>query len=69
VVHRMVHDFENHASTIHASSTADTKDGPYANEYMLSLIFTEDGSKVTNIEEFVDSRYSLEFFAELNSTT
>jgi ketosteroid isomerase-like protein len=52
---------------MHASSTADTKIGPYANEYALFLTFTEDGKKVTRFEEFVDSGYSVKVFAELMS--
>ena len=65
VVHRAVHDVGTHTSVIHASSTADTEIGPYANEYMLSLQFTDDGKKVTVFDEFVDSDYSERFFAAL----
>ncbi|KAF3029620.1 hypothetical protein E8E12_000985, partial [Didymella heteroderae] len=46
VVHSAVHDPETHSCVVHASSTVDTEIGQYANEYMLSLEFTEDGKKV-----------------------
>lgn len=50
---------------IHATSTAETDIGPYANEYALILKFTEDGTKVTRFLEMVDSAYSAKFFAAL----
>jgi ketosteroid isomerase-like protein len=39
---------------MHASSTASTKIGRYANEYALFLTFTDDGKKVTRIKDFAD---------------
>jgi hypothetical protein len=50
---------------MHATSTADSDIGPYANEYALILHFTEDGKKVTKFLEFVDSAFSTKFFADL----
>jgi hypothetical protein len=50
---------------MHASSAADTKIGLYTNEYALSLSFTEDGTEITKIDEFVDLVYSAKFFAKL----
>jgi hypothetical protein len=50
---------------IYAVSTAKTKVGQYANEYVLILTFTEDGSKVTHFDQLVDSAYTKEFFANL----
>ena len=61
-----VDDATTHQSIIHATSTAETKVGHYANEYALILTFTEDGKKVAKFEEFVDSAYSLDFFAKLS---
>jgi len=60
-----VHDAAAHTCIIHASSTAETKIGRYANEYALILTFTEDGRKVTRFDEFVDSAYSQRFVAAL----
>jgi hypothetical protein len=69
VVHRELHDAEARRCVIHASSTANTGIGNYANEYALFLEFTDDGKNVVNIEEFVDSAYSTNFFAELQIPT
>ncbi|KAH7087114.1 hypothetical protein FB567DRAFT_602682 [Paraphoma chrysanthemicola] len=64
-VHTTVHDAEQHTCMMHATSTAETDIGPYANEYALVLHFTEDGKKVVRFLEYVDSKYSSEFFAKL----
>jgi ketosteroid isomerase-like protein len=69
VVLEEIHDAGAHKSIIHASSTAETKIGPYANEYMLVLKFTKDGKKVTEFNEFVDSAYSEPFFKALENET
>jgi hypothetical protein len=50
---------------MHATSTAETDIGSYANEYALILNFSEDGKKVTKFLEYVDSAYSIKFFAAL----
>jgi ketosteroid isomerase-like protein len=60
-----VHDAEQHTCVMHATSTAETDVGPYANEYALILTFTEDGEKVIKFLEYVDSAYSQGFFAKL----
>ncbi|KAG8156986.1 hypothetical protein KVR01_013208 [Diaporthe batatas] len=40
---------------LHLKSTGETDYGPYANEYMIVLKMTDDGSKIKEIVEFVDS--------------
>ena len=50
---------------MHASSKATTDLGDYANEYMIILYMTEDGSKVERFLEFVDSAYSKDFMGRL----
>jgi ketosteroid isomerase-like protein len=65
VIHTEVHDAEARRCVIHASSTANTRIGTYGNEYALFLTFTEDGKKISKIEEFVDTAYSAKFFASL----
>ena len=60
-----MHDVDAHTCIMHATSTADSDIGPYANEYALILHFTEDGKQVTKFLEFVDSAFSKMFFKEL----
>ena len=58
-------DEEARKVAMHASSAAMTDLGDYSNEYMLVLHMTEDGKKVVRFEEFVDSKYSMEFLPRL----
>jgi ketosteroid isomerase-like protein len=60
-----VHDTTQHFAIVHAKSTAMTKIGQYTNEYALTFRFTDDGKKVKHIEEFIDSKYTLDFNARL----
>lgn len=64
-VQTTVHDADTHTCMMHATSTADTEIGPYVNEYALVLFFMHDGGKVVRLLEYVDSAYSLPFFARL----
>lgn len=50
---------------IHLTSTAETDIGPYANEYIWILRFTEDGKEIDEIIEFADSAYTLEMLHKL----
>ena len=38
---------------------------PYRNEYAFFLAFSEDREKVERIEEFLDSRFTTEFFQKM----
>lgn len=40
---------------LHLKSTGETDFGPYANEYMIVLKMTEDGTEIREIVEFIDS--------------
>lgn len=40
---------------LHLTSTGETDFGPYANEYMMVLKMTEDGTQIKEIVEFIDS--------------
>ena len=64
VKHTVV-DEEAQKVAMHAFSTATTDLGDYSNEYMLVLHMTVDGTKVERFEEFVDSKYSMEFMPRL----
>jgi hypothetical protein len=48
------------------TSSASTPVGPYRNEYMIVLYFTEDQRKVERFLEFVDAGASMEFFPRLH---
>ena len=41
---------------LHMSSDGETMVGPYNNEYFIVLSMTEDGTKIKEITEFLDSR-------------
>lgn len=60
-----IHDAAARKCIIHATSRAETKIGPYTNEYALILTFTEDGREVIKFDEFVDSAYSEQFVSAL----
>lgn len=40
---------------LHLTSTGETDFGPYANEYMIVLKMTDDGTLIKEIVEFIDS--------------
>jgi hypothetical protein len=40
---------------LHLTSTGETDFGPYANEYMIVLKMTDDGTQIKEIVEFIDS--------------
>ena len=50
---------------MHLTSESSTDIGAYHNEYMVSLVLTEDRKKIKKFVEFVDSKYSAEYMANL----
>ena len=64
-VHDTIVDEPARKVAMHASSSANTEVGPYANEYVLMMRMTEDGRLVERFDEFVDSRVSTEFMPRL----
>lgn len=61
-------DAENHKAAVHATSHSDSVIGPYDNEYVFLLEFTEDGTKIVKMEEMVDSAYVLGFLKRLRES-
>jgi hypothetical protein len=59
------YDSDAKRAVLHLFSTATTPLGKYGNEYAIFLTFTEDGSKLTRVEEMVDSKSSDAFFVNL----
>jgi ketosteroid isomerase-like protein len=51
----MLVDETSHKVLLHLKSTGETDFGPYANEYMIVLKMTEDGTQIKEIVEFIDS--------------
>ncbi|KAE9364967.1 hypothetical protein N431DRAFT_473061 [Stipitochalara longipes BDJ] len=62
-VHQIVHDAARSKAVIYATSAADTPFGDFkwTNEYAVFVYFTEDGEKISQIEEMVDSAFFQEF--------
>lgn len=54
---KVVNDPEQHMAVLHARGTGESPVGPYRNEYSLWFTFNEDGTKITRIEEFLDSAF------------
>ena len=54
-IHSITTDTESNRIVIHASSAADTIAGPFNNEYIFILHVTDDGSKLKEVEEYIDS--------------
>ncbi|KAK3056519.1 hypothetical protein LTR09_002312 [Extremus antarcticus] len=60
-------DTKQHRVVFHLQGTAKTAIGDYANEFFVSTQMTEDDGRIVEIKEFVDSGYSMEFFAKLRA--
>ncbi|EHK19629.1 uncharacterized protein TRIVIDRAFT_46506 [Trichoderma virens Gv29-8] len=62
-------DVEERRVTMHLTSTAETDIGTYENEYIFMITISEDGEKVDDIAEYLDSLYSAEFVGRLARET
>jgi len=62
---KIVNDAEQHMAVVHAKGSGETPVGPYRNEYAFFCYFNEDGTKITRVEEFVDSAFSQGFFGKV----
>lgn len=65
----LVVDVEARRVMMHLTSTAETDVGPYNNEYIFLISISEDGEKVDEIVEFLDSLYTAEFVGKLAKQT
>lgn len=50
---------------LHLTSTGETDFGPYANEYMIVLKMTDDGTHIKEVVEFIDSATTRDIAAGL----
>jgi ketosteroid isomerase-like protein len=58
-------DVETRQVMLHLRGRAETDAGPYENEYIFMLTISEDGEKVDEIVEFLDSEYTSQFVKKL----
>ena len=58
-------DTETRKVVLRLTSEAQTKVGPYRNEYVFTLRVSEDGEHVDEIWEFLDSAYTAPFLGKL----
>jgi len=64
-IEKIVNSPDQHMAVVHAKGSGETPFAPYRNEYAFFLYFTEDGSKVVRVEEFVDSAFRNGFHAKM----
>ena len=50
---------------LHVINHSDSPAGKFELESIFTLWFTEDGTKLKKVQEFVDSTYLTEFFAKV----
>ncbi|KAF2174248.1 hypothetical protein M409DRAFT_49108 [Zasmidium cellare ATCC 36951] len=62
---KIVNDPEQKMAVVHATGNGETPFMPYRNEYAFFLAFSEDREKVERIEEFLDSKFTTEFFQKM----
>ena len=64
-VNDVVEDREGRRICMYLRARADTLAGEYVNEYMWTLDFDETGTKITNVNEFVDTVMNRDFWPKL----
>ncbi|QIW99248.1 hypothetical protein AMS68_004766 [Peltaster fructicola] len=60
-IHNVVHDTANRKAAVYAISHGNTDFGEWTNEYAVFVWFTEDGTRISKIEEMVDSAFMKDF--------
>ncbi|KAJ3496566.1 hypothetical protein NLG97_g2574 [Lecanicillium saksenae] len=64
-IHKIINDPETHTLALYATGTGESAAAPYQGEYCFFLTFTEDGEKITRIEQFVDSAFAYNYLAKV----
>ena len=65
MVHDVVEDTAARRICMYLRARADTVVGEYVNEYMWTLDFDESGTKITKVNEFVDTVMNRDFWPKL----
>ena len=66
-VHDCIEDKEAKKICMYLRARADTLAGEYINEYMWTLMFNDDGTKIVNVVEFVDTVMNRDFWPQLSA--
>ncbi|KAK5996388.1 Monooxygenase AgnL5-like protein [Cladobotryum mycophilum] len=64
-IHKIINDAENHMLALYATGRGESAAAPYQGEYVFFLTFTEDGEKITLIEQFVDSAFAQSYLVKV----
>lgn len=64
--HKVLHDPAENKACFHATSTGDTPFDDWNMEYVGFVTFSEDGTEVVKLEEFVDSSRMADFGPKLH---
>ena len=64
-VNDVLEERESHRICMYLRARADTLAGEYINEYMWTLDFDETGTKITKVNEFVDTGVNVNFWPKL----
>ncbi|EMC91463.1 hypothetical protein BAUCODRAFT_160969 [Baudoinia panamericana UAMH 10762] len=63
---KILNDPDQHMAVAHAKGDGETPVGAYKNEYVFFFYFTEDGTKVRRVEEFVDTAFNAGLLPKLS---
>ena len=67
VINDLIEDSAEHRICMYLRARADTLAGEYINEYMWTLDFDETGTKITKVNEFVDTVMNRDFWPKLSA--
>lgn len=55
----------NRRAVLYLTSSAETPLGPYDNNYVFTLSFSEDGTQITDVLEFIDTKVTGDFVTKM----